>query len=64
MPTKNIIKKTTRAAQKTQLKPKSQNETQFIQHPKIAENYNFIIHQFIEWISSHLVIARVLLMAT
>jgi len=54
MPTKNIIKKTPRTTPKKHAKPKSLNETQFIQHPKIAENYNFIIHQFMEWISSHL----------
>ena len=54
MPTRSIMKKTTRTTHKRQPKPKSQNELQFTPHPKVAEHYNFLIYQFMEWISSHL----------
>lgn len=54
MPVRSITKKTMLTTQKRRLKPRLQNEGQFIQHPKVAENYHFLIHHFMEWISSHL----------
>ncbi len=54
MSTSSISKKMMQKTQTRHSKPKSQNEAQFIKHPKIDENYNFLILHFIEWISSHL----------
>ena len=46
MTTKNNIKKTPQTTQMRQSKQKTQTELQFIQHPKITENYDFLIYHF------------------
>ena len=50
----NIIKRTTRSNKKKAPQAKSLNELPFIQHPKIENNYDFLVHQFMEFIGSHL----------
>ena len=54
MPNGNNVTRTTRSNKKKAPQAKSQNELHFTQHPKIENNYEFLVHQFMEFIGSQL----------